>query len=100
MKVKGPPSVDELLAIEEEKARAQKEKLLKLKALKQKEDEKNEKLRALKDANKNREIEIQTIAGAIPGNDKGDAQGIALGPINTNVSPTGTVFATQFDKTM
>ena len=43
---------------------------------------------------------MQTIAGAISGNDKGDAQAIALGPINTNASPTGTVLAKQFDKTM
>ena len=47
MKVKGPPSVDELIAIEEEKARAQKEKLLKLKALKQTEDKKNEKIESV-----------------------------------------------------
>ena len=100
MKVKDPLSVDELIAIEEEKARVQKEKLSKLKAFKQKEDEKNEKLKALKDANKKREIEMQMMAGSISGNDKGEAQGIALGPINTNVSPTGTVLATQFDKTM
>ena len=100
MTVKDSLSVDELIAIEEEKARAQKEKLLKLRALKKKEDEKNEKLKALKDANKKREIEMQTIADTISGNDKGDTQGIALGPINTNASPTGTVLAKQFDKTM
>ena len=64
---------------------------MKLRALKKKEDEKNEKLKALKDANKKREIEMQTIADTISGNDKGNAQGIALGSINTNASPTGTV---------
>ena len=100
MKVRCRPSVDELIAIEEEKERAQIEKLSKLKTLKQKEEEKKAKLKALKDANKKREIEIQTAADAISGNEKGQAQSIALDPIITNGSPTDTVLANQFDKTM
>ena len=52
------------------------------------------------DANKKQETEIQTVANEISGNKKGDAQAIALNPINTNASPTEAILAKQFDKTM
>ena len=86
--------------IHTEKECVQLAKLSKLKALKKKEAKKEEKLKALKDANKKREIEIQTVADAISGKEKGDAQAIAFAPVITNASPTGTVLADQFNKTM
>ena len=45
-------------------------------------------------------MEIQKHANEISGDEKGDVQGIALDPVITNASPTGTVLADQFNKTM
>ena len=96
-------NVDELIAIEEAKSRTQIEKVSKLDALKQKEEkmkQKKAKLKALKEADSKREAEIQTKVNEISEDHKGEAQSIALAPINTNASPTDADLSKQFNDIM
>ena len=58
------------------------------------------KLKALKEANSKREAEIQTKVNEISEDHKGEAQSIALAPINTNASPTDADLSKQFNDIM